>query len=308
MPAPAAISNTIHHVTLPYRLPYDWQSLLKFLSLRAIPSVEQVRNGSYLRSISYNGQAGWIAAANHAEISALRVTIQYPDAAALPCIISRVRNMFDLTADPVIIGEVLSRDPYLATLVAVRPGLRVPGAWDGFELAVRAILGQQITVSAATRLAGKLVSLFGGAMPGKDRIEGLTLLFPKPAQLAGQDIAQIGMPRARGAAIARLAAHFTANPEFFTGHANLRDAVKNLCALPGIGEWTAQYIAMRAMREGDAFPVGDVALMRALSEKDRPRMDAAALLRRAEGWRPWRAYAALHIWAAEAAAIPAGKE
>jgi 3-methyladenine DNA glycosylase/8-oxoguanine DNA glycosylase len=211
--------------------------------------------------------------------------------------------MFDLTANPAVIGAALSRDPFLASLVSARPGLRVPGAWDGFELAVRAILGQQITVSAATRLAARLVSQFGEVLPERQRFSALTHLFPAPEQLVNRDIAQIGMPRARGTAIARLAAGAIGNPGLFSAYPSLGDAIKCLCTLPGIGEWTAQYIAMRCLREEDAFPVGDVALMRAMSAPGQPRIAASELMARAEVWRPWRAYAALHLWAADAAAI-----
>lgn len=303
MPGASPDSHTTQPLLLPYQPPYDWDALLNFLSFRAIAGVEKICNDNYLRGISYNGQTGWIRVSNEAARNALRVTIHLPDPDALPFIISRVQNIFDLSANPAAIGAVLSADPLLAPFVSARPGLRVPGAWDGFELAVRAILGQQITVSAATRLAGRLVSLFGEALPANDRIGGLTHLFPVPGQLIHRDIAQIGMPRARGAAIARLAAGAIANAELFSAYPSLDDAVKCLHALPGIGEWTAQYIAMRCLRENDAFPVGDVALMRALSDLAQKRITSADLLARAEVWRPWRAYAAQHLWPAEGAAI-----
>lgn len=296
-------SQSTHTLLLPYQPPYDWDTLLNFLSFRAIPGVELVRNGNYLRSIFCNGQNGWIEVANEAARNALRVTIRFPDTDALPFIIDRIQNMFDLEADPAVIGAALSKDPFLASLVSARPGLRVPGAWDGFELAVRAILGQQITVSAATRLAARLVSLFGEVLPEQQHPVALTHLFPGPGQLVNRDIAQIGMPRARGAAIARLAAEAIANPRLFSAYPGLDGAIKCLCMLPGIGEWTAHYIAMRCLREGDAFPVGDVALIRAMRPPGQPRLTASELMARAEVWRPWRAYAALHLWAADAAAI-----
>jgi AraC family transcriptional regulator of adaptative response / DNA-3-methyladenine glycosylase II len=219
-------------------------------------------------------------------------------------VIARVRRVFDLTADPGLIGAHLSHDPALASLVAARPGLRAPGAWDGFELAVRAILGQQITVTAARGLAAKLMEAYG------ERIEepfaaslGLTRAFPTPQRLTGQDIAALGMPRARGAALEALARTVAANPTIFTPRADLESAIAALKALPGVGEWTAQYIALRELREPDAFPQADIGLMRGMAGEAGARPTPAELLARAEAWRPWRAYAAQHLWAADAQQI-----
>jgi AraC family transcriptional regulator of adaptative response / DNA-3-methyladenine glycosylase II len=197
----------------------------------------------------------------------------------------------------------------LAPLVAARPGLRVPGAWDGFELAVRAILGQQITVSAATRLAGKLVLAYGEQIVDPAARElGLTHVFPTPRQLAGDDLAAIGMPRTRRMALSSLAAAVVADPLIFGPRRSLEAAVSQLRSLPGVGEWTAQYIAMRELREPDAFPAADIGLMRAMSDASRVRPLPAELLAHAEQWRPWRAYAALHLWASEASASPIVEE
>jgi AraC family transcriptional regulator of adaptative response / DNA-3-methyladenine glycosylase II len=215
----------------------------------------------------------------------------------LPAIIARVRRVFDLAADPVAIGAHLSQDPILAPQVAARPGLRVPGAWDGFELAVRAILGQQITVVAATRLAGQLVSHFGENVTTFDA--GLTHVFPTPRQLAEADLAVIGMPRPRRTALSALAAAVAADPDIFGPRRSLDEAITRLRSLAGIGEWTAQYIAMRELREPDAFPAADIGLMRAMRDRNGVRPSPAALLGHAEQWRPWRAYAALHLWASE---------
>lgn len=190
--------------------------------------------------------------------------------------------------------------------MAARPGLRVPGAWDGFELAVRAILGQQITVAAATRLAGKLVACFGEAFADPGAVEqGLTHVFPTPRRLAEGDLAAIGMPKARRTALSALAAAVVADRLIFGPRASLDEAVARLRSLPGVGEWTAQYIAMRELREPDAFPAADIGLMRALSDASGVRPSPAELLTRAEPWRPWRAYAALHLWASEPPASPA---
>ena len=206
--------------------------------------------------------------------------------------------MFDLAADPDTIGAHLSQDPLLAPLVAARPGLRVPGAWDSFELAVRAIFGQQITVPAATRLLGKLVQAHGTRLPAAMKEhEGLSHLFPSPARLAKADLAELGMPSARAIAATSLARSIVADPAIFSRSASLEDATAKLRALPGIGEWTAQYIAMRELREPDAFPAADIGLLRAMATADGRRPSPAELLSRAERWRPWRAYAALHLWA-----------
>ncbi len=236
----------------------------------------------------------------------LGVEVRFPRLTALPAIIARVRRVFDLAADPLAIGAQLGQDAALAPLLAARPGLRVPGAWDGFELAIRAILGQQITVAAATALAGKIVAAHGDPLPPEflGEIEGLTHVFPSPAALADADLACLGMARARAASLSSLAAAVLADPLILGARRSLEEAIAQLKALPGIGEWTAQYIAMRELREPDAFPHGDIGLMRALVGADGRRPSAAELLARAEAWRPWRAY--LHLWASETP--PAARE
>ncbi len=285
-------------VRLAYRPPYDWDAMLSFLAARAIPGIEMVSNNIYRRTIAIGNNHGVISVAP-ADKNRVNVSVRFPDIAALPQIIARVRRVFDLAADPDTIGAHLSQDPLLAPLIAARPGLRVPGAWDGFELAVRAIFGQQITVPAATRLLGKLVEAHGMPLPAamKDH-EGLSHLFPPPARLAKADLADLGMPSARAIAVTSLARSIAADPAIFSRSADLDDAIAKLRALPGIGEWTAQYIAMRELREPDAFPAADIGLLRAMVTADGRRPSPAELLARAERWRPWRAYAALHLWAA----------
>jgi AraC family transcriptional regulator of adaptative response / DNA-3-methyladenine glycosylase II len=215
-------------------------------------------------------------------------------------VIARVRRVFDLAADPAVIEAHLSEDPDLAPLVAARPGLRAPGAWDGFELAVRAVLGQQISVVAARNLAGRLAETYGEPLDeDAARASGLRRFFPEPEALALADVETLAMPRARGRALVGLAAAAAADPELFGMRRSLDEAVAALRALPGIGEWTAQYIAMRALREPDAFPSADIGLMRALESPGGVRPTAVELLARAERWRPWRAYAASHLWAAD---------
>jgi AraC family transcriptional regulator, regulatory protein of adaptative response / DNA-3-methyladenine glycosylase II len=287
-------------LALPYRPPYDWDGLLAFLAARAIAGVEVVTTAGYARTIALGEEVGVLkveALAGHR----LAVAIRFPRLAALPTIIARVRRVFDLAADPAAIAEHLGRDPLLDPLVAARPGLRVPGAWDGFELAVRAILGQQITVGAARALASRLTREFGEDLPEAlaAAAPGLTHLFPSAERIAAADLSLLGMPRARIAALASLAAAVVADPFIFGPRRGLDEAIARLKALPGIGEWTAQYIAMRELREPDAFPAADIGLMRALAGPDGRRPTPAELLARAEAWRPWRAYAALHLWAGQ---------
>lgn len=285
-------------VRLAYRPPYDWDAMLAFLAARAIPGVETVSENIYRRTIAIGENSGVISVAP-ADKNRVDVRVRFPDMAALPQIIARVRRVFDLAADPDTIGAHLSLDPVLAPLVAARPGLRVPGAWDGFELAVRAIFGQQITVPAATRLLGKLVQAFGDPLPAAMRErEGLSHLFPSTTRIAQENLATLGMPGARANAVTSLARAIAADPAIFSRGANLEDAIVKLRSLPGIGEWTAQYIAMRELREPDAFPAADVGLLRALADGNGRRPSPSELLARAERWRPWRAYAALHLWAA----------
>jgi len=293
---------------LAYRPPYDWDAMLAFLAARAIPGVEIVTGRRYARTIAVGDGRGVLTVEPDSGGRA-GVTVRFPQLRALPTIIARVRRVFDLAADPVAIGAHLAQDPALAPLVAARPGLRVPGAWDGFELAVRAVLGQQITVSAATGLAGRLVQAHGEALPeAAGATAGLTHVFPTPGRLARADLAALGMPRARAAALSSLAAAAAADPLIFGPRGSLDEAVARLRALAGIGEWTAQYIAMRELREPDAFPAADVGLHRAMAGEDGRRPTPAELLARAESWRPWRAYAALHLWAAEAKPSAAPRE
>lgn len=283
-------------LTLRYRPPYDWDGMLAFLAMRAIPGVEVVEDGVYRRTIALDGASGTLAVRPVGD-DRLSVAVRFPKPSALPRILARVRGVFDLSADPVQIGEALSRDPDLAPMVAARPGLRVPGAWDGFELAVRAILGQQITVVAARKLAGDLVAAHGEALPAPLAEPGLTHVFPSAARLAQADLSGMKMPGARIRCLSAMAGAIADDPNLLSATAGLEDMVKRLRALPGIGEWTAQYIAMRQLREPDAFPAADVALMRALTDADGVRPTADQLLARSEAWRPWRAYAALHLWA-----------
>jgi AraC family transcriptional regulator of adaptative response / DNA-3-methyladenine glycosylase II len=294
-------------VRLPYRAPYDWDAIIGFLAARAIPGVEAVEPRRYARTLAVEGARG-VVIVTPGEGDHLVAEIRFPKVQALPAVIARVRRVFDLSADPALIGAHLSQDPQLAPLVAARPGLRAPGAWDGFELAVRAILGQQITVSAARGLAAKLVEAYGEpALEPAAAALGLARVFPSPERLIGQDIAALGMPKARGAALEALARTVAADRSIFTPRADLESAIAALSDLPGVGEWTAQYIALRELREPDAFPHADIGLLRALTDAEGQRPTPQALLAMSQAWRPWRAYAAQHLWAADAAALPEPK-
>lgn len=293
--APQGAATTLK---LPYRAPYDWDAMLAFLATRAVPRIERVMDRRYLRTLSVPEGDG-VVVVEPGEGENLRLTLHFPNVKAWPSVIARVRRVFDLAADPALIAGHLSTDPDLAPLVAKRPGLRAAGAWDGFELAVRAVLGQQISVLAARNLAGRLALTYGSAVDDATaKAFGLSRRFPTAAQLATVDPADLPMPVVRARALVAMAAAAVADPDLFSARRSLEEAVARLTDLPGIGPWTAQYIAMRALREPDAFPHADLGLLRAL-ETPAGRPSPAELLARAEAWRPWRAYAASHLWAAD---------
>jgi AraC family transcriptional regulator of adaptative response / DNA-3-methyladenine glycosylase II len=294
---------------LRYRPPYAWDSMLDYLQARAIPGVEVVENGSYRRTAEIDGVAGSVEVMHLPRRQSLGVTIRFPNVSSLPAIVTRVRRLFDVGADIETIDAHLSRDPLLAPLVARRPGLRAPGGWDGFELAMRAILGQQISVAAARRLAGQLVALHGKPVStGYRSHPSLSHVFPAADRLASTESVGLGMPRARQSSLKALAEAAAADPNLFRPFGTIEEAIVRLRSICGIGEWTAQYIALRAIREMDAFPAADVGLLRGVAMIDGARSTSARLLKRAESWRPWRAYAAQHLWTADATAIPTSRE
>jgi AraC family transcriptional regulator, regulatory protein of adaptative response / DNA-3-methyladenine glycosylase II len=280
---------------LRYKPPYDWDAMLAYLDARAIAGVEEVAGGVYRRTVAHEGKLGTVEVAHEPARNNLAVTLRFPCVRALPAIIARVRRVFDVGADIETIGAHLSRDPFLAPLVAQRPGLRAPGGWDGFELAVRAILGQQVTVVAARKLAGQLVTLCGETLA--DAPAPLSRAFPSPDRVAAADLSALGMPGARKVALKALAEAAADDPHLFRPFGTIEEAIARLRSIRGIGEWTAQYIALRALRETDAFPASDIGLLRGAAQSKGTRPTPAALLRLAEPWRPWRAYAAQHLWA-----------
>lgn len=297
---PGAVAGAGATLRLRYRPPYDWPAMLQYLAARAIDGLEEVAGGAYRRTVGQDGRLGTVEVRHEPARIGLAVTIRFPCVRALPAILARVRRVFDVGADIETIGAHLSRDPFLAPLVALRPGLRAPGGWDGFELAVRAILGQQVSLPAARRLAGRLVATCGEALPADGLRPGLSHAFPSPERVASAALGALGMPAARRAALKAIAEAAIADRHLFRPLGTVDEAIARLRAIPGVGEWTAQYIALRALREPDAFPASDVGLLRAAAGGAGARPRPADLLRRAEAWRPWRAYAAQHLWAADA--------
>ena len=273
---------------LGFRPPFDWAGTLRFLAPRAIPGVELVEGECYRRTILVNGQEGYFEASLGKSGLALSVRIQFGDSRALFVIIERIRRMFDLSADWQTIAARLRKDPALAGRIEASPGLRVPGCWDGFELGVRAILGQQVTVKGATTLAGRLATAFGRPT---SPASGLTHYFPRPEVLAEAKLTSIGLPGARAETIRAFARTVRDRKINFEGIVETEDFLKRLCEIPGIGTWTAQYVAMRALGEPDALPTGDLGLVRALALDN-----VRELEERSQAWRPWRAYAAMYLW------------
>jgi AraC family transcriptional regulator, regulatory protein of adaptative response / DNA-3-methyladenine glycosylase II len=271
---------------LSYRPPFDWPALLGFLAARAIPGVESVRGDRYARALAIAGVPSLVSVAHDPAKRQLELTVQVEDPRQLYAITSRARTVFDLAADPVPIAAHLRRDPVLRPLVATRPGLRVPGAWDAFEVAVRAIVGQQVSVAAARTVLGRIAQRFGTPV----EYDGVRRTFPGPAALAQAPLEEVGLTRARAHALRTLAGEVASGRLDLDRTADPARAREQLRALPGIGEWTTEYILLRGLGDPDASPAGDLVLRRATG------LDTRALSERAEAWRPWRGYAAMHIW------------
>jgi AraC family transcriptional regulator, regulatory protein of adaptative response / DNA-3-methyladenine glycosylase II len=273
---------------LRFRPPYDWQGMLAFLAPRVTPGVEAVDNGIYRRTIFLNGNSGFFEISLDRENNTLVARVRFADPRLLFSITERIRAMFDLNGDWASVEKTLRTDPVLGAPVQAQPGLRVVGSWDGFELAVRAILGQKITVKGATTLAGRIARLYGQPFEAEN---GLTRIFPSPKVLADADLSGVGMTKARAETIRSLARAVCDGTLGFEGVIDSDAFRARLCELPGIGPWTAQYVSMRALGEPDAFPSGDLGLQRSLGLKN-----SRDLEKRAESWRPWRAYAAMYLW------------
>jgi AraC family transcriptional regulator of adaptative response / DNA-3-methyladenine glycosylase II len=272
--------------SLSYRPPLDWAALLSFLSKRTIAGVEHVQDGVYLRTARVGASTGWIAVMPDRAKPALRVALSSSLSRVVPAVLARVKRVFDLGCDPEQMGAALG------PLALRRPGLRLPGTFDGFEAAVRAILGQQITVRAAHTIAGRFAGTFG--QPVEAPHATLRFVFPSVARIAAlapSDIAEIGVVSARAKAIIAVAAAMHEGRLRLDPGADVDVTLRALREVPGIGEWTAQYLAMRALAWPDAFPHTDYGVLKALAEKNPKRA-----LAHAEQWRPWRSYAVIHLW------------
>jgi AraC family transcriptional regulator of adaptative response / DNA-3-methyladenine glycosylase II len=283
---------------LPYNPPYDFRAMLEFLGPRAIPSVESAAADRYARAFQLGEAYGTIEVRAAEREPQLIARIRCTQVAALGPVVARLRRLFDLDADSGMIDAQLARDPALASRVRSRPGVRVPGAWDNFELAVRAVLGQQVSVAAATTFAARIAAQYGRALPDDARLSGAHMperLFPDASTLAEASFEGIGLTRARSATLRGLGAAIAMDATCLMPASSLADSVARLRELPGIGAWTAHYIAMRALREPDAFPEADLGLIRALSSGPM-RATAREVAERAETFRPFRAYAALRLW------------
>jgi len=281
---------------LPYHAPFEWEALLRFLGARAIPGVEIVDRDTYRRTIVVDDDPGLIEVepglGDH-----LVLRTHLPHWEALIHHAQRVRRMFDLDADPTAPADALRRDGALARLVERRPGLRLPGTWDPFETGTRAILGQQVSVAGATTIAGRLVARLGRPVPGLDAL-GLTHTFPPPETVATGDLADLGLTMRRADTVRHFARAVADGDLRLDGSTGLDDLVESLTQVPGIGPWTAHYLALR-MGETDAFPSDDLGLRRAAASGDAPPT-AAQLEQRMEVCRPWRAYAAVYLWESSA--------
>jgi AraC family transcriptional regulator of adaptative response / DNA-3-methyladenine glycosylase II len=277
---------------LSYTAPLDWPRLLRFLSARSVKGVESVDEDAYLRTVRIGDYVGWIRVRDVPAGSALAVEIATALVPVLEPLVERLGHLFDLRARPDIIGAHFARDPILGHALLLRPGLRVPGAFDGFELAVRAILGQQITVKAATTIAGRFAAAFGEAI--ETPYEALTHLSPTAHRVASatiDEIASLGIIQTRARSILAIATEMESGRLVLEPGAHPDAVIAQLVALPGIGAWTAHYIAMRALRWADAWPTGDIALRNALGYVTAKRADELS-----QPWRPWRSYATLHLW------------
>ncbi len=287
-------------VRLPYRRPFSWSGMLEFFAARATPGVESVTGSSYQRTISVAGKHGVISVRPQEKSAYLMLSLTSVDTGALFEIVQRSRDVFDLDAPIDEIATTLRRDEALKRLIGTTQGIRVPGAWDGFELTIRAILGQQISVKAATTLAGRIADQYGEklSLSFESTDTGLSRIFPSPERLMRARFNNIGLVKSRAETIRRVATAVTGGELNFDMSQEPEDFCESLTAIKGVGDWTAQYVAMRVLKSPDAFPSSDLGLLKAASavENSGGQSTPKELLRRAEAWRPWRAYAALLLW------------
>jgi len=279
-------------VELRYRPPFDWPTLMKFFTDRAIPGVESVESDRYCRAVSIYQIGGWIEVMPAKRPNALRVEISYSLAKSAPLLLTRVRNLFDLDAHPKEIEAQLSEDERLRAIVKRQAGLRLPGAFDGFEMAMRAVLGQQISVAAARTIAGRITRTFADPIETPNQnLSRVPVTAAKLAQVSVADLAGLGLTGKRAECLIALAQVTVAGELRLEPGADIAYTIERLKQIRGIGDWTAQYIAMRALRWPDAFLHSDLGVHKALGETSSKR-----ILEIAERWRPWRAYALMHLW------------
>ncbi len=283
-------AHASHRVVLDFEPPYEWDTLIAFLAARATPGVEIVEPHRYRRAVSVGEAAGTIDVSVIEGRSALALDVRLDDPAAISHVVHRVREMFDVELRPSVLARHFAGDSLLAPRLGTRPGIRLPRAWDPFELAVRAVLGQQVSVRAATTLASRIATACGTPL---DHGDGLTRLFPRPFQLRDAPLESSGVMPARARTIRALAAAVDEGRIVLDPAGDGHAVAASLTALPGIGPWTASYIAMRGFGEADAFPSGDLILQRAAGG-----CTARALEQRSQAWRPWRAYAVMLLWLA----------
>ena len=277
---------------LSYRPPYDWDSILEFLSGRIVKGTDWIAEGAYHRTVRLGKHTGWIAVSHAPAQRSLLVRFTHSLTPVLPALLGRLRHLFDLSARPDLIAAQLSKDPLLHSSLELNPGLRVPGAFDGFELAVRAILGQQVTVKAATTLSCRFVEAFGEKIDTP--FPELHRLSPLPERIAEatiDSIARLGIISARAKSIIALSQAVASGDLQLDAGAHPEKVIEKLVALPGIGPWTAHYIAMRALRWPDAFPKEDIAVRNNLGGVTAKQAETMS-----HAWSPWRSYAVLHIW------------
>lgn len=284
-----------------YRPPYDWPGILAFLKAREWKGVEFVTDDFYARTVHIDGHKGWIKVTQAEKNNTLLLEFSHELTPVLPSLLSRVRDLFDVNARPDVINKHLRRDKILGRLIRVHPGTRVPGAFNGFEMGLRAIIGQQITVKGATTIACRLVEAF--SEPIVTPFAELNWLTPSAAKIAKasvDQIARLGIVSGRAKSIVALAqAHVSGTLSLDSGaHHDPNATIQRLAKLPGIGPWTAQYIAMRALRWPDAFPKEDIALLNHLGG-----VTAKQAQEMSQAWRPWRSYAVLHLWRKNGAAL-----
>lgn len=277
---------------VPYRRPFRWEEMLAFYAPRAIAGVEAVQEGTWRRAVRVGKATGIVEVKDDTAAAVLRTRVWLSDSEAdvLDRVRQRLARIFDLDTETEQIDALLATDPLLAGDVAARPGVRIPGSWDAFETAVRAVVGQQISVAGARTIVGRIAATWGTTVSEAAEAPeaNVTTIFPDPAALAEAGLEQVGVIRTRAQTIRTIAAMLCDEPDLLSAQHPTDEVVARLLAIRGIGPWTANYIALRALGDPDAFPVADLGLQRALDVED--------LAATAERWRPWRGYVAIRLW------------